>query len=184
MLLTNRVKFLVFNFLGLQLTWAACAYGATNEWPLLGVYVGGSYVALHFIFVQERLRDAFVAILIASLGIALDISNTAFNIIAFPNEANLPLFIPFWLMSLWLVFSLTIPHCLNWLEKNLPLAFLAGAIGGSASYWLGHSLGAITFAHSTLVGVVIYFIEWGIFLPLSLILVGKISRSYPANSLA
>lgn len=182
--LTSRVKFLLFNFLGLQLTWAGCAYGATHAWPMLGVYIACSYITLHFIFVQERLRDMSVIAVIGGLGILLDMLNTSFNIISFPNAGNLPLVIPFWLMTLWLVFSLTIPHSLYWLEKNLLLAFVAGAIGGSASYWLGHSLGAIAFTQSTSLGVAIYFIEWGLFLPLSLIVVREISRFCSTNSLA
>lgn len=181
MQLSNRVKFLVFNFLGLQLTWAACAYGATHEWPSLGVYVGYAYVVLHFIFVQQRLRDACAVIVIASLGIALDILNTVFNVISFPTMSGLPFIIPFWLMSLWLVFSLTIPHCLYWLEKNMLLAFFAGAIGGSASYWLGQSLGAIEFPQSIPFSVIVYFIEWGIVLPLSLILIRKLNRFFYTN---
>jgi hypothetical protein len=178
---TNRVKFLVFNFLGLQLTWAACAYGATHDWPLLGVYVGCAYVVLHFMFVQQRWRDVCVATIIASLGIVLDILNSQLNIISFPNAASLPLLIPFWLMSLWLVFSLTIPHCLYWLEKNMFLAFFAGAVGGSASYWLGQSLGAIDFPQSTFLSVAVYFVEWGILLPVALILVRKLNRCFSTD---
>ena len=41
--------FLIFNFLGLQATWAACAYGATHNQPMLGFYVGLAYISTHFI---------------------------------------------------------------------------------------------------------------------------------------
>ena len=44
----NSLRFLIFNFVGLQATWAACAYGATHSFPALGLYVGLAYVIAHF----------------------------------------------------------------------------------------------------------------------------------------
>ena len=180
-MLTRRLKFLIFNFLGLQCTWASCAYGATHEWPLLGVWVGLVYMGLHFILVEERLRDVNVVFVLGIFGIFLDIVNTWFGVISFPTDDTIVFFLPYWLMVLWFVFSLMLPHSLYWLEKNMTLAFFAGAIGGSSSYLLGHVLGAITFSQSTPISFMIYFIEWGIMFPLSLKVVKWITRSNSAN---
>lgn len=178
-MLTKRIKFLIFNFLGLQFTWGACAYGATHELPLLGVWVGLVYLVIHFILVEDRLRDVSVLLALGIFGIILDTLNTWLNVVSFPDDNTVALFLPYWLMVLWFVFSLMVPHSLYWLEKNMPIAFIAGAIGGSASYLLGHELGAITFSQPTTISFIIYFIEWGIFFPLSLKLVKYISRAFP-----
>ena len=176
-MLSRRLKFLIFNFLGLQCTWAACAYGATHEWPLLGVYVGLVYMCLHFSLVEERLRDVNVVLIVGIFGICLDVLNTWFGVISFPKDDTIVLFLPYWLMVLWFVFSLMLPHSLYWLEKNMAMASIAGAIGGSASYLLGYKLSAITFPQSTSISFIIYFIEWSILFPVSLKVVKWISRS-------
>lgn len=182
--LSKRVTFLLFNFLGLQLTWAACAYGAINHWPLLGVYTGFGYLLLHFIIVQQRRRDLVVAAVVGGSGVILDSINYWMNVISFSSQTEPGFFIPFWLVTLWLVFSMTIPYSLYWLKNNMLVASLAGAVGGSASYYLGHLLGAITYVQSTWLSASIYFVEWGIFFPLALMIVTWLSRKNPQPSAA
>lgn len=175
-MINNRLKFLIFNILGLQITWAACAYGATHDFPMLGVYVGLVYMALHFISVDKRFRDLNVALVIGILGILLDYMNARFNIVSFSTFDTAYLILPYWLVVLWLVFSLMVPHSLYWLNKNMLVASFAGGIGGSVSYWMGHKLGALTFPPPTSVSFIIYFIEWGIFFPLALYIVKFLSH--------
>lgn len=178
---TKRLKFLIFNFLGLQFTWAACAYGATHEWPLLGAWVGLAYIGLHFFIVAERLRDLKVVFVIGVLGILLDVLNTSLGILSFPTDQTITFFLPYWLMVLWAVFSLMVPHSLYWLEKNVVVAAVAGAIGGGLSYLLGHKLGAITLAQPVPISFIIYAVEWSLIFPISLKVVKYLSRSAPAQ---
>ena len=176
MLLTKRFKFLIFNFLGLQCTWAACAYGASHEWPLLGVWVGLLYLALHFFLVEERLRDIKVMFTIGLFGIFIDVLNTWLGILSFPMDNTTTFFLPYWLIILWFVFSLMVPYSLYWLQKNLVMASIAGAIGGSVSYLLGHKLGAITLAQPVSISFIIYAVEWGLIFPLFLKVVKSLSH--------
>lgn len=182
MLLTRRLKFLIFNLLGLQFTWAACAYGATHNWPLLGVYVGIGYIFLHFIFVEEHLRDLKIILVVGIVGITLDILNTHFNVVSFASSDLSTFIIPYWLIILWLVFALMIPHSLYWLKSNMAVATIAGAVGGSLSYLLGHNLGAITLAEPTIVSYIVYFVEWGVLFPLSLLFVQYLSHINVTNN--
>ena len=175
-MINNRLKFLIFNILGLQVTWAACAYGATHDWPMLGIYIGLIYIFLHFMFVEERLRDLKVILIIGLLGILIDYTNASFDVIYFSSLNVTTLVLPYWLIALWLVFSLMVPHSLYWLRKNMIAACIAGAIGGSFSYWMGHKLGALTFSQPISLSFTIYFIEWGIFFPTALYIVKYLSR--------
>ena len=175
-MINSRLKFIIFNILGLQITWGACAYGATQSLPMLGVYVGLTYIVLHFVFVDERQRDMYVGLIIGLLGILLDIMNEHFNIVSFRTQVSSYLTLPYWLLVLWAVFSLMVPHSLYWLRKNTFVASLAGAIGGSMSYWMGHKLGALTFSAPTSISFLIYFIQWGIFFPIALYIVKFISN--------
>lgn len=174
----NRVRFLIFNFSGLQATWAACAYGATHSFPALGLIMGATYVIAHFYLSKERIRDLAIMLMIASVGIILDIALTQMHILSFPNDINNFLPIPIWLMALWFVFSLTVPYSLYWLEKNLKIAAIAGAVGGSFSYYLGYRLGALELANPLTISVGVYFISWAIFFPTALIITKQIKKNH------
>ena len=174
----NNLRFLIFNFVGLQATWAACAYGATHSFPALGVIVGATYVIAHFYLSKQRIRDLVTMLIIATVGIILDIALTQVHILSFPNDANNFLPIPIWLIALWFVFSLMVPYSLYWLGANLKIAAIAGAIGGSFSYFLGHKLGALQLADPLAVSAGIYFLKWGIIFPAALITVKYITSSH------
>ena len=169
-MISDRLKFLIFNLLGLQLTWAACAYGASSGVPNLGLYVGITYIVLHFLLTKSRLIDLIVLLTIGSLGIAANSINALIGVISFIEPSSTLLLVPSWLMALWFVFSLMIPHSLYWLSKYMRFSFIAGAIGGSFSYWLGHEIGAIQLYEPLPYSVAIYFLEWGLIFPLALIL--------------
>lgn len=167
----KSLAFLIFNFLGLQFTWAACAYGATHSTPKLGLYIGLTYIILHFILSTERLRDVKIMFIIGILGILIDSIFTKFYIISFPHFDAFYLPTPAWLMCLWFVFALMVPYSLYWLKNKIVLASIIGAIGGSFSYFLGHKLGALQLEDPILINLVIYFIMWGLLFPVSLMIV-------------
>ena len=167
---SSRAKFLLFNILGLQLTWVACAYGAINGIHNLGMHVGLTYITLHFLFTKSRLIDLVVLLVIGSLGIIVNSVNAHFGAISFTETSNTYFMIPYWLMTLWFVFSLMIPHSLQWASKYLKFSFLLGAVGGSYSYWLGHKLGALHLSEPLSYSIALYFVEWGLIFTLALAL--------------
>ena len=180
--MNKRLGFLIYNFLGLQVTWAACAYGATHSQPMLGVIVGAIYLILHFSFTPTRRNDILTMCMLASFGIAMDYINMRIGIISF-NNINQSNFIPLWLITLWCVFSLMIPHSLHWLSKKPLLAFILGGIGGSSSYWLGHKLGAIILSQPVTISVAIYFIEWAFYIVIAYSIYRMISKTSAPNYL-
>lgn len=162
MKLSTNTAFLIFNFLGLQVTWAACAYGATHSTPNLGVIVGLIYIALHMLLTKTRNQDLLILLAVSTIGISIDHINSYLGLILFmDNNTTFPM-IPLWLATLWMVFSLMLPHSLNWLGKNAALAFFLGGFGGASSYWLGHKLGAISLSEPLLLSILILFIEWAV----------------------
>lgn len=173
--MTKHTAFLIFNFLGLQITWAACAYGAIHEFPLLGSIVGSIYIIIHMILTPSRRIDLLTLLCLSSAGILLDFINMKLGIISFNSTQQN--FIPLWLVILWCVFSLMIPHSLNWLRRKPILACVLGGIGGSLSYWLGHKLGAIALSDPITLAVSLYFIEWAIYVPLAFIILRGIKQT-------
>ncbi len=174
--MNKRLAFLIFNVLGLEITWAACAYGELNEFPLLGVIVGSVYIVVHMILTPTRLRDILTLCALASIGILLDYVNMLLDIVTFNPVNAQHAFIPLWLVFLWCVFSLMIPHSLHWLRKRPLLASALGAVGGASSYWLGHKLGAITLSDPLLFSVGIYFVQWAMYVPLAYVIYNHIEK--------
>jgi hypothetical protein len=166
--MSKNLAFTIFNFMGLQVTWAACAYGATHAMPMLGFYIGLSYIFLHFMFSKMRIRDVKIMLIIGAAGIIIDYILTLIDIVSFPFYGTKYLHIPFWLMALWFVFALMIPYSLYWLKNNLAIACISGAIGGSFSYFLGHKLGALSLTDPVIISVSVYFMFWGLFFPFAL----------------
>ncbi|MDW3095456.1 MAG: DUF2878 domain-containing protein [Gammaproteobacteria bacterium] len=182
-MLSVKTAFLIFNFLGLQATWAACAYGATHSIPNLGVIVGIFYIALHMMLTKTRRQDLLIILAVSLIGISIDHINTYLGLMSFSNENIATFVIPSWLITLWVVFSLMLPHSLNWLGNNMKLAFLLGGLGGSSSYWLGHKLGALTLSEPLLLSILILFIEWAIICPVGFILLKQIRHRFTDNEL-
>lgn len=171
------MPFLIFNFFGLQVTWAACAYGAANSLSMLGFYIGLTYIILHFLFSKMRIRDMKIMLIIGVIGIIIDYILTNLNILSFINYNTQYLPIPAWLIALWFVFALMVPYSLFWLKKNLKIACIAGAIGGSFSYFLGHKLGALQLTEPLTISLSIYFIIWGIIFPFALKIADRFTQT-------
>ncbi len=176
-MLDARQKFLVCNFVGFQLTWLACAYGASHELPYIGALVGLLFIVMHFIFVSERELNIKVLLLVAVFGVLLDYMNTQLGVVSFPKHDASYFILPFWLVVLWSSFTLMLPHSLYWLTKNMYMASLAGAIGGSLSYLAGHKLDALSLSEPLVRSTLVYAVEWAIILPIGLMLVKKLAAS-------
>ena len=52
--------------------------------------------------------------------------------------------LPFWLVLLWLLFSITFEQCYRWLSGKLKLAALLGGLFGPASYWVASKLSSVS----------------------------------------
>ena len=180
--MSKNLAFLIFNFTGLQITWAACAYGATHENTNLGVYVGLGYILLHFLFSKFRFRDLKIMLTLAAIGILIDNTIARFNFVSFAETITNSFPLPAWLIVLWLVFSLMLPYSLYWLRKNLTIAAIAGAIGGCFSYVLGHHLGALNLSEPLWLSSAVYFIVWGTFFPLALLIARHFTQLKFANN--
>ena len=162
--MSKNTLFIIYNFIGFQAVWAACAYGAINQLPSLGAYSALLYITINFLLSKNKALDALVMFFVALIGILLDSLNTFIGIISFIEGSSI---LPFWLITLWFSFALLLPHSLYWLSKFPLLAVLFGGIGGSGSYFIGHQLGAITLSDPLFYSLGTYFIEWAIIIPAS-----------------
>lgn len=171
--MSKRTIFILFNFIGFQTVWAACAFGAINQLQSVGVITGFIYILIHFAFTPSKLLDAIIMLGVATTGIILDSINLYFGYISF-NSGNHML--PYWLITLWFAFSLILPHSLRWLGKYPLLAILFGGIGGSGTYFIGHQLGAISLSTPLYPSLIVYFAQWAVIVPAALWMINNIDK--------
>ena len=155
------------------MVWAACAFGAINLTPSIGVFAGIIFILIHFTYTASRLLDAITMLSVAITGITLDSINLIFGFISF-NSGNHML--PLWLITLWFAFPLILPHCLRWLGKYPLLAIFIGGIGGSGTYFIGHQLGAISLSTPLYPSLIVYFVQWAIIVPAALWMISNIDK--------
>ena len=79
---------------------------------------------------------------------------------------------PMWLVSLWMLFAITINHSLGWLKERYLLAALMGFVFGPVAYYGGSKLGAITMPVELGLNTTIIFsgIIWAFVMPLLLVI--------------
>ncbi|MEM7304533.1 MAG: DUF2878 domain-containing protein [Pseudomonadota bacterium] len=180
-MISSRTLFILFNFIGFQIVWAACAYGAINQLPFLGVVVGIIYILIHFIFSPSKQLDLIIMFVVAITGIILDTANLYIGLLSFGYDTNM---LPFWLAILWFSFSLILPHSLYWLSKFPLLAVIFGGLGGAGTYYIGHQLGAISLSTPLYPSLIAYCLEWAIIVPAALWLISMLNKSLEGKSYA
>lgn len=79
-------------------------------------------------------------LLMFSIGCITDWSLAKLQIIEFASNASA---LPFWLLLLWVLFSITFEKCYSWLNGKLWLAAVLGSIFGPASYWAASKLSSV-----------------------------------------
>ena len=129
---------------GYQLTWLACVFGEDKySNPYLGIYTGIFFLALYFYFNQNKFKFLKISLLISVPGYFFDTLMVYFNIYQF-NSSIIFLYLPFWMIILWLSFSTLFDEILNFLKKYKILALLLSAILGPLTYYLGEPIGVIS----------------------------------------
>jgi len=145
----------LINFALFQAGWLLAVFLQT-PWALLWATL---FIAVHIRFYSqiERWQPLIV---ISLVGFTIDLLWQWSGIIHFDGPG---LYMPYWLMALWLIFPLTLQHSLSWLTGRPLLQSFFGVLGGGGSYWAGTRLGAAT---TDTLGISLVALTWALWLPL------------------
>lgn len=99
---------------------------------------------------------------IVALGLGVDWVNMSLGILQFEHGA-----LPFWLVSLWVIFS-WYSYFLYPILSQYPslIVSIIGGVGGALSYSAGEKLGAVTFGYPITLTACILLLEWAILIAL------------------
>ena len=155
----------LINFALFQAGWFLAVILQT-PWALLWAAL---FIALHIRFYNQVYRWQPLLI-ISALGLVIDVVWQWSSLIHFDGPG---LYMPYWLMALWLIFPLTLQHSLSWLTGKPLLQAFFGVVGGGGSYWAGTRLGAAT---TDTLGISLVALLWGLWLPLFYWLLARLQQ--------
>lgn len=152
----------LINFLFFNACWFALVLGAANGivWP--GILLAAAFLAWEFYRQSSRGRLLALCLAALSAGLVVDGAFVALGVLDYASPWG-PL-APAWILTLWVVFALTLRGCLAWLRGRYRLAALFGAIGQPLSFTAGTKLGAASFPGET--GLLILGAVWALVTPL------------------
>ncbi len=144
-------------FLGYKGIWLTGILGDSFFLHPLTPLLAGIYL---FASIPSSVKKYYFFIYVASIA-AIGICAETFILNQYAYAFEPPtLFVPPWLMSIWVAFPCM---CLNSLKQTLQnsrLAVMIGVIGGPMAYKGAHSLGAITI-HNGWLPMIILAVVWG-----------------------
>ena len=129
--------------------------GVLFAWGVLRSICGGSRRKTFFSLSVES----------ALLGYCFDSLLVSVGAISFPVALQLGGPSPLWMVALWFAFGAAFEDGFGWLRGRARVAALLGVFGGSAAYWGGARLGALSFPNGVSYGLALTGGCWGLAFP-------------------
>ncbi|WP_455208746.1 DUF2878 domain-containing protein [Kaarinaea lacus] len=171
---------LVINFVLFQLGWFACVIGAARQLEWLAVLSIVLIIAIHLFLVKDRMRELQLILTAGMLGLVLDSALISLGVFTPASNLGLHNIAPLWLISLWMLFGITLNHSLRWLQQRYIIAALMGFVFAPLAYWAGQRLGALSFPpdHSPIFSLLVIGACWLLITPLLLLSSQYLSRRH------
>ena len=119
---------------------------------------------------KSLLMSPILSVYAVLLGLIQETILIGFDLLKYPNEGLLA---PFWLLSLYPLFALTLNSSLRFVNRSLPLSFILGGLGALVSYISGEKIGGVEIV-STLTYQIVFF-SWGLYLMILVFLNRKLN---------
>ena len=138
----NKYK-IFLTLTGYQLTWLACVFGESKfNQPMLGIYVGVTYLLIFFYLNKNKTRFLKISFLISLPGYLFDSIMVYFSIYIFDTIFIIGT-LPIWMMVLWLSFSTLFDEILIFFERFKILGVVMSGFLGPITYYLGEPIGIL-----------------------------------------
>ncbi len=159
------MKSTLINLTLFKAAWLACVLGAAAGVPMVGVGAVAVAAAVHLFLARDARSEGILLLLAAALGLSWESALVATGVVSYGVGYILPGLAPYWIVAMWVLFATTLNSGMRWLRKSMPLAIVAGAIGGPMSFLAGQKAVAVVFSDTTL-ALTLIGIGWAVLLPL------------------
>ena len=130
----------IMNALGYQAVWFATLLGASLGYFWLGFLSSMLFAAIMLGFGGKAKADIRIVTVGLVLGVAIDSLFAASGWIRYAMPWEFASMAPLWIIALWLSFSFTLNHSMEFLRHNYVAAGLFGLLGGPLAYWCADRL--------------------------------------------
>jgi predicted DCC family thiol-disulfide oxidoreductase YuxK len=113
--------------------------------------------------------DLFAVLYLSLFGFVIESINVRTGWVSYRDAGTT---VPFWILTLYPLFGLTLNHTLSFLKRSWLLAFVLGGIGGLLSYRSGEAMGAVQ-VHG-IYGWIFLGVVWAVLVPGVLMLIRKV----------
>ena len=152
--------------LSYQGVWFVGVYGVLSGWLWAGSGALFAWGLIRSLCAGSR-RQSFLSLSFESalIGYLFDSLLVLSGAISFPVAFQLGWPSPLWMVALWFAFGAAFEDGFEWLRSRPRVAVILGALGGSAAYWGGARLGAISFPNGLSYGLTLTGVCWGLAFP-------------------
>jgi hypothetical protein len=164
---------ILINLIAFKIGWFASVFGAANELSFLGPLVIVVVIGIHLARATIPAAEVQLILVAGAFGMVCDTLLLSTGWLSYPSGVLVTGLSPLWIVGMWMLFATTFNTTLKWLQNNLPLAALIGAVSGPASYFFGEKLGAVVFNDyaAAMVGLAVV---WGVAVPLLMLLARRL----------
>jgi len=162
------------NGLYYTIGWGVIVYFGAKGYPALPILIFVGVLLLQlFLFRKWDLKSLSLFLPLATYALTLALVQESlfirFNLLSYPGQGVLP---PFWLLSLYILFSMNLNSSLSFLNSSLCFSFFLGGVGALASYLTGEKLGGVVLRSTA--SYLPLILAWGLYLSLLTVLNRKL----------
>lgn len=161
-----RKRELFFISLWFYISWFGCAFLAKTEWSWASFLFPMTLILFMISKKSLNSKEFALALIISLGGVLFDSTMIGFGFIKVLGESFF--LIPYWLISIWLLFSFSMIKLGRELKISFGFAAVLGFFGGPLSYQSGEFLKVLTFINP--LTMIVYAGFWAILFPLIFIL--------------
>jgi hypothetical protein len=181
--MSTRTAFWI-NAVAFQLVWMAAVGGAASGFWWAGPVAVGLFAAYQ-LGVSSRLRSDVILIVVAiTIGAIADSLLAHFHVVQYTSAVPSAELAPIWILALWASLALTINHSLAFLQRDLRIAALLGALGAPLSFSIAARVWhAVTLADPLPTTLLVLAALWAVATPLLAATARRFHRRAPDSLL-
>ncbi len=160
---------LLVNFAVFQIAWLLSVIGGAQQMPWIGPIVALLALALHLRAARKPFEEVLLVLSCALIGAGFDSILVAAGWVTYKAGVFSNYLAPYWIITMWMLFAMTLNVSMRWLRAKPRLAALLGFYGGPASYIAGQALGGIVLVNQV-AALAALAIGWAIMMPMLMLL--------------
>lgn len=156
---------LLLNIVVFQVAWLVSVIGGAQQMPWLGPVVALVALVLHLSSARKPFDELLLVVCCAVIGASFDSILVAAGWVTYKSGLISQYLAPYWIITMWMLFAMTLNVSMRWLRGKPKLAALLGFYGGPASYIAGQALGGIVLVNQ-FAALAALAIGWAVIMPL------------------